>query len=392
MPKRDGIKVAALLLAGGRGTRAGSGQPKQYRAIGDRSVLRRALDCFVASPFVDIVRVVIHPDDHELYEEATLGLNIAEPVHGGSERHLSALNGLESLVAEAPDYVLIHDAARPFVSPELIERVISTLDDAPGAIPALPVSDTLKRVAPTDLTIVETVDRGGIWRAQTPQGFHFDAILDAHRERESELPTDDAAVLEQAGMIVSLTVGDEENIKVTSPEDFERAARMLGNTRVQTRIGSGFDVHKLGPGDGVMLCGVNIPCDLTLIGHSDADVALHALTDALLGAVGAGDIGQHFPPSDPQWKGAASHLFVEAAAEHVRLIGGTISNVDVTIIGERPKVGPHREKMRANIARFLGISAQQINVKATTTERLGFTGRGEGLAAQAVASIELPVP
>ena len=254
MPKRDGIKIAALLLAGGRGTRAGPGRPKQYRAIGDRSVLRFALDCFVASPLVDIVCVVIHPDDNELYEEATSGLKIADPVHGGSERHLSALKGLESLVAEAPDYVLIHDAARPFVSPELIERVISALEDAPGAIPALPVSDTLKRVAPTDLTIEETVDRAGVWRAQTPQGFHFDAILNAHRERESELPTDDAAVLEQAGMIVSVTAGDEENIKVTLPEDFERAARMLGNTRVQTRIGSGFDVHKLGPGDGVTLC------------------------------------------------------------------------------------------------------------------------------------------
>tara|TARA_B100000676_G_C18040275_1_gene824457 strand:- start:770 stop:1948 length:1179 start_codon:yes stop_codon:yes gene_type:complete len=391
MPKRDGIKIAALLLAGGRGTRAGPGRPKQYRAIGDRSVLRRALDCFVASPLVDIVRVVIHPDDHELYEEATSGLNIAEPVHGGSERHLSALKGLESLVADAPDYVLIHDAARPFVSPELIEGVISALDDAPGAIPALPISDTLKRVAPSDLTIVETVGRTGIWRAQTPQGFHFNAILDAHGSRESELPTDDAAVLEQAGMIVSVTEGDEQNIKVTSPEDFEHAARMLGNIRVQTRIGSGFDVHKFGPGDGVMVCGVDIPCDFTLIGHSDADVALHALTDALLGAVGAGDIGQHFPPSDPQWKGVASHLFVEAAAERVRQAGGLISNIDVTIIGERPKVGPYREQMLANIARYLGICPQRVNVKATTTERLGFTGRGEGLAAQAVVSIELPV-
>ncbi len=391
MPKRDGIKVAALLLAGGRGTRAGSGQPKQYRAIGERSVLRRALDCFVASPLVDIVRVVIHPDDHELYDEATSGLNINEPVHGGSERHLSALNGLESLVAEAPDFVLIHDAARPFVSPELIEGVISALDDAPGAIPALPVFDTLKRVAPTDFAIVETVDRDDIWRAQTPQAFHFAAILDAHRSRESGSPTDDAAVLEQAGMIVSVTEGDEKNIKVTSPEDFERAAHILWNTRMQTRIGSGFDVHKLGPGDGVMLCGVDVPCDSTLIGHSDADVALHALTDALLGSVGAGDIGQHFPPSDPQWKGAASHLFVEAAVEHVRQAGGFICNIDVTIIGERPKVGPHREQMRANIARLLGVSPQHVNVKATTTERLGFTGRGEGLAAQAIVSIEIPV-
>ena len=391
MPKRDGIKVAALLLAGGRGTRAGSGQPKQYRAIGERSVLRRALDCFVASPLVDIVRVVIHPDDHKLYDEATSGLNINEPVHGGSERHLSALNGLESLVAEAPDFVLIHDAARPFVSPELIEGVISALDDAPGAIPALPVFDTLKRVAPTDFAILETVDRDGIWRAQTPQAFHFAAILDAHRSRESGSPTDDAAVLEQAGMIVSVTEGDEKNIKVTSPEDFERAAHILWNTRMQTRIGSGFDVHKLGPGDGVMLCGVDVPCDSTLIGHSDADVALHALTDALLGSVGAGDIGQHFPPSDPQWKGAASHLFVEAAVEHVRQAGGFICNIDVTIIGERPKVGPHREQMRANIARLLGVSPQHVNVKATTTERLGFTGRGEGLAAQAIVSIEIPV-
>lgn len=384
------MTVAALLLAGGRGTRAGGGIPKQYREIGGISVLRRAIDCFIDCPAVDLIRVVIHADDQELYRAATAGLDILPPVIGGTERHLSAVNGLESLSDFETNIVLIHDAARPFADRGMIERVIAALADAAGAIPALPVSDTLKRVASTDDLIEETVDRAGLWRAQTPQGFRFKAILKAHGQRDSDLPTDDAAVLEEAGMVVCVVDGDERNIKVTTEADFDRAEQILEKRQMQTRVGSGFDVHKLGPGDGVTLCGVKVSCDMSLIGHSDADVALHALTDALLGAVGCGDIGLHFPPSDPQWKGAASHIFVEAAAADIRKAGGSIVNVDVTIIGERPKVGPHREEMRARVAEYLDIPRDRVNIKATTTEGLGFTGRGEGLAAQAVASVEVP--
>lgn len=384
------MTVAALLLAGGRGTRAGGGIPKQYREIGGISVLRRAIDCFIDCPAVDLIRVVIHADDQELYRAATAGLDILPPVIGGTERHLSAVNGLESLSDFETNIVVIHDAARPFADRGMIERVIAALADAAGAIPALPVSDTLKRVASTDDLIEETVDRAGLWRAQTPQGFRFKAILKAHGQRDSDLPTDDAAVMEEAGMVVCVVDGDERNIKVTTEADFDRAEQILEKRQMQTRVGSGFDVHKLGPGDGVTLCGVKVPCDMSLIGHSDADVALHALTDALLGAVGCGDIGLHFPPSDPQWKGAASHIFVEAAAADIRKAGGSIVNVDVTIIGEHPKVGPHREEMRARVAEYLDIPLDRVNIKATTTERLGFTGRGEGLAAQAVASVEVP--
>ena len=359
MPNVDGTKVAVLLLAGGRGLRTGPGLPKQYREIAGRSVLRHAIDCFVTCSLADIIRVVIHPKDLAMYERATEGLRIYPPINGGAERHLSALNGLESLVSEAPDVVLIHDAARPFVNVSLIGRVLDGLKSAPGVIPALPVSDTLKRLDSIDNNIIETVDRTDIWRAQTPQGFRFEAILEAHRQRISDLPTDDAAVLEQAGLRVCVVEGDEQNIKLTTPEDFERGESILEKWTTEFRVGSGFDVHRLGPGSSVNLCGIEIDCDMGLIGHSDADVALHALTDALLGAVGAGDIGQHFPPSDPQWKGAASHIFVEAAADEIRRVGGTVRNVDLTIIGERPKIASHRAAMRANVSRLLGIPLER---------------------------------
>ena len=385
------MTVAALLLAGGRGTRAGGGLPKQYRDIAGQSVLRRAVRCFVDCPAVDLVKVVIHPDDAPLYREATDGFDVLDPVHGGAERHLSALNGLESLAPLAPTTVLIHDAARPIVDSALIERVIAAVqsDGADGAIPALPVSDTLKRVD-NGGRIEDTVDRTALWRAQTPQGFRFEAILEAHRARAQALPTDDAAVMEAHGGAVSVVLGDERNIKVTTEPDFGRAARLVEGNEMTVHTGMGFDVHRFGPGDAVMLCGVSVPHDHGLVGHSDADVALHALTDALLGAVGAGDIGQHFPPSDPQWKGVESHIFVAEAARHIASAGGRINHVDITIIGERPKVGPHRDAMRRKVADMLSVSETSVNVKATTTERLGFTGRGEGLAAQAVATVELP--
>jgi len=384
------MTVAALLLAGGRGMRAGGDIPKQYREIGGKAILRRAVDSFLASPLVDLVQVVIHQDDDALYRAAVAGLSLPEPVFGGAERHLSALRGLESLVPLSPSTVLIHDAARPFVDSGLIERVVNATKKGQGAIPALAVSDTLKR-ADSDGFIETTVDRSALWRAQTPQGFEFSDILHAHRTRGVENPTDDAALLELTDGRVVIVDGDEQNIKVTTPEDFERSARMLQTQDMLVHVGNGFDVHRFGAGDHVMLCGVKIAHDQGLVGHSDADVALHALTDAILGAVGAGDIGQHFPPSDDRWKGAPSDLFVKEAAKHVSNGGGQIHNVDVTIIGERPKIGPYRQQMRESVASMLGLPLRRVNIKATTTEKLGFAGRREGLAAQATASIGLPV-
>jgi len=383
------MTVAALILAGGRGTRAGGGVPKQYRQIAGKSVLRRSIECLLDVPEIDLVRVVVHPDDAELYERTVAGLDLMEPVHGGAERHLSALKGLESLEDLSPATVLIHDAARPFAPPEMIKRVIVATEKTHGAIPALPVSDTLKRVDGGG-RIQGTVERAGLWRAQTPQGFEFKSLLEAHRARRSEIPTDDAAVMEEAGHEILVVDGDERNIKVTTEDDFARAEVLLGSTCMRVQLGSGFDVHQFGPGEHVMLCGVDIPFEHGLVGHSDADVALHALTDALLGAVGAGDIGQHFPPSDPRWKGAASSHFVAESARLIAEAGGRINNVDITIVGERPKIGPYREKMRSRVAELLSLPVDRVNVKATTTEKLGFTGRGEGLAAQAMASVDMP--
>lgn len=384
------MTVAALLLAGGRGMRAGGDIPKQYQKIAGKPILRRAVEAFLASPSIGLVQVVIHQDDDALYRDAIEGLVLPDPVYGGAERHLSALRGLESLETHAPKTVLIHDAARPFVDQALIERVINLTKQGQGAIPALPVSDTLKRVD-TEGFIEATVDRSSLWRAQTPQGFEFSDILRAHQMRGAENPTDDAALFETAGGRVVIVLGEERNIKVTAPKDFERSAQMLNSHEKLVRVGNGFDVHRFGPGDHVMLCGIKVPHNHGLIGHSDADVALHALTDAILGAVGAGDIGQHFPPSDDRWKGAPSHVFVKQAAQHVLNAGGQIHSVDVTIIGERPKVGPFREQMRASVASMLGVPPTRINIKATTTEKLGFVGRSEGLAAQATASVGLPV-
>ena len=383
------MTVAALILAGGRGTRAGGGIPKQYRQIAGKTVLRRSIECLLDVPEIDLVRVVVHPDDAELYERTVAGLDLMDPVHGGAERHLSALKGLESLEYLSPATVLIHDAARPFAPPEMIKRVICATKKTLGAIPALPVSDTLKRVD-ADGRIQGTVERAGLWRAQTPQGFAFKSLLEAHRARRSEIPTDDAAVMEEAGHEILVVNGDERNIKVTTEDNFARAEVLLRSTCMRVQLGSGFDVHQFGPGDHVMLCGIDIPFEHGLVGHSDADVALHALTDALLGAVGAGDIGQHFPPSDLRWKGAASSHFVEESARLIAEAGGRINNVDITIVGERPKIGPHRDKMRSRVAELLSLPVDRVNVKATTTEKLGFTGRGEGLAAQAMASVDMP--
>tara|TARA_Y100001934_G_scaffold272886_1_gene362064 strand:- start:80574 stop:81731 length:1158 start_codon:yes stop_codon:yes gene_type:complete len=382
------MTVAALLLAGGRGMRAGGTIPKQYREIGGKTILRRAVEIFLASPLIDIVQVVIHQNDEDLYQKAVSGLALPEPVFGGIERHSSTLNGLESLISLSPTKVLIHDVARPFVDNDLIERIVNATLKGQGAIPALAVVDSLKRVDARGF-IEASVDRTALWRAQTPQGFFYSDILHAHQKREKENPTDDAVLFEKAGGRVIIVDGNEQNIKLTTPGDFERASLMLQLKEKIVHVGNGFDVHRFGPGNHVMLCGIKVPHSQSLVGHSDADVALHALTDAILGAIGAGDIGQHFSPDDNRWNGAPSSIFVEEAARNVVDAGGLIYNVDITIIGEFPKVNPYREEMRKSVASMLGILPRRVNIKATTTEKLGFTGRQEGLAAQATASIGL---
>ena len=377
----------AIIVGAGRGHRFGGPLPKQYRTLGGEPVLRHALRAFADHPAVTQVIGVIHPDDREMFEAAAQGLGIAGHTAGGAERQDSVRNGLEFAAGLAPggtpDLVLIHDAARPFVSARLISDVIAALETAPGAVPALAVADTLKRGA--DDRVAETVDRTGLYRVQTPQGFRFAEILAAHGKAKGQNLTDDAAVAEAAGLAVALVAGDADNFKITTEGDLMRAEDMMSGG--ETRTGFGFDVHQFEAGDAVRLCGVDVPFDRKLKGHSDADVGLHALTDAILGAIGQGDIGQHFPPTDPQWRGAESHIFLAHAAALVRDRGAVIVNVDVTIICEAPKVGPHRAAMAVRVAEILGIDGGRVNVKATTTERLGFTGRGEGIAAQAVATV-----
>lgn len=350
---------------------------------------RHSLGTLAAHPSVDHVLTVIHPDDRPLYNEAAAGLNLAEPVPGGAERQDSVRLGLEAAAGLGADVVLIHDGARPFIDAGIIDRVLAALDMHDGAIPALPVVDTLKR-GDTNAVITETIPRDGLYRAQTPQGFRFEAIRKAHRAAEGRVLTDDAAVLESAGGTVTLVPGAEGNVKITTAEDLARAARLFDRP-LEPRTGTGFDVHAFAStGDGVQLCGVQVPHSASLSGHSDADVAWHAITDAILGAIGAADIGRHFPPSDDTWKGANSAIFLAHAARLVEARGGRIAHVDVTVICERPKIGPFRAAMRLRTAEVLGIPADRVNVKGTTTEKLGFTGRGEGIAAQAVATVMLP--
>ncbi|MEI8394015.1 MAG: bifunctional 2-C-methyl-D-erythritol 4-phosphate cytidylyltransferase/2-C-methyl-D-erythritol 2,4-cyclodiphosphate synthase [Rhodospirillaceae bacterium] len=388
-------RCIALIVAAGSGERFGGELPKQYLELAGKSLLRRSVEAFLGHPEVSGVQVVYQPAHHDLYQAATEGLGLPEPVVGGATRQDSGRLGLEALAAwpgGPPDIVLIHDAARPLIDAATISRVIATLRTAPAAIAAVQVIDTLKR-SEGGFT-AGTVDRNGLWRAQTPQGFHFQTILEAHRRWAGSGLTDDAAVAEQAGLPVALVPGSPDNIKVTTPEDLERAGRLIGTGRAapvpDIRTGTGFDVHRFAPGDSVILCGVSVPHTHRLEGHSDADVALHALTDAVLGAIGAGDIGSHFPPSEPQWRGVDSAVFLRHAVGLVRARGGVLGNVDLTVICERPKVGPHRAAMKARLAEMLEIAPDRISVKATTTERLGFTGREEGIAAQAVATVCLP--
>jgi len=381
--------TCALIVAAGRGTRFGGDLPKQYLPLGGATVLRHAVNAFAAHPRIAGVLVAIRPEDRALFDRTVAGLSVLPPVPGGAERQDSVRLGLEALAVHKPERVLIHDGARPFPDAALISRVINALDTAPAAIPTLPLGDTVKRVE--EGRIRETVDRSQLWRAQTPQGFHFDAILAAHRQMTGHVLTDDAAVAEAAGLMPLIVAGSEENLKVTTAEDLAAAERHLAARQGDVRVGQGFDVHPFGPGDHVMVCGVAIPHEVAPVGHSDADVGLHALTDAVLGAIGAGDIGMHFPPSDPRWRGASSDRFLAYAATLVREHGGVIAAVDVTIICERPKIAPYRDRMIDRVAEILAISPGRVSVKATTTERLGFTGRGEGIAAQAVATVRLPL-
>ena len=380
-------RCVALVVAAGRGSRFGGDLPKQWRDLGGRAVLRHSLARFAAHPAVDSVQVVIHPDDRALYDAAAAGLGLPEPVHGGATRQESVRLGLAALAHNAPDIVLIHDGARPSVDFGVISRVIAALADHPGAIPAMPVHDTLKRADGNLIT--ETVPRAGLFRAQTPQGFRYSDIVDAHNKVIALELTDDAAVAEHSGLAVALVMGSEDNIKVTTTEDLKRLETRFSGPG-ETRVGSGYDVHKFTSGNHVSLCNVKVPHDFGLEGHSDADVALHALTDAILGAISAGDIGLHFPPTDPRWRGADSAMFLAHAGQLASGLGAEIIHVDITVICERPKVGPHRAAMTARVAAILGLEEDRVSVKATTTEGLGFTGRREGIAAQAVATIRLP--
>lgn len=377
-----------LIVAAGRGSRFGGPLPKQYCLLAGRPVLRHTVAAFRGRPGIASIRIAIHPDDRTLYDAAVGDLGLLEPVEGGALRQDSVRNLVMTLDAAPDDIVLIHDGARPLVSPAIIDATLAALTDADGAIAALPVRDTVKRALGTG--IAETIDRTYLWRAQTPQGFRFGAIRDAHRRCAGlDLP-DDAAVAERAGYAVELVMGDEDNFKITTAEDLARAERLVQSRLGDVRIGTGFDVHQLVPGDGCWINGLKIPSDMALLGHSDADVGLHALTDAILGAIGAGDIGQHFPPTDERWRGAASDKFLAHAGDLVAAKGGVIAHCDVTVICERPKIGPHRAAMVQRIAEILGIAAERVSVKATTTEQLGFTGRGEGIAAQAAATVRLP--
>lgn len=385
------MKNVALIVAAGRGVRAGTLVPKQYQPLAGQPLLSHSIAAFSRHPLVDHIRVVIHPDDQAEYESAARGFDLGAPVHGGATRQDSVRLGLQALAPLRPDNVLIHDGARPLISQAVIDRTIAALTDHAAVIAALPLADTLKRKA-ADGSLAAGPDRTGLWRAQTPQAFRFPAILAAHEAITGSSLTDDAAVVEQAGIAVHAVNGDEENLKVTEPEDFARAERLLLARLGDVRVAQGFDVHAFdaAPGRPLMLGGVAVPHARGLAGHSDADVALHALTDALLGALAAGDIGEHFPPSDMRWRNAASDQFLLHAVDLVHRRGGMIAHLDLTIICEAPKIGPHRAAIQARIAGIAGIPHDRVAVKATTTEKLGFTGRGEGIAAQAVATVRLP--
>jgi len=383
--------VAAVVVAGGRGLRAGGDVPKQYRPLGNGPVLRQSLAIFASHAEIRWVQPVIHRDDGELFAQASCGLAILPPALGAATRQGSVRAGLEALAAHAPAIVLVHDAARPFASPTLVSRAIAAAARG-AAIPGLAITDTIKEVDATG-AVTRTLDRMRLRGIQTPQAFAYDALLAAHRKAAAaghDDFTDDAALAEWAGMSVGVFEGEADNIKLTTADDFARADARVLAALGDVRTGNGYDVHAFTDGDHVWIGGVKIAHERGLSGHSDADVGLHALVDAILGALADGDIGAHFPPSDPQWKGASSDRFLKFAVERVAKRGGRVMHLDLTIVCEAPKIGPHRDAMRARIAEIAGISIDRVGVKATTSERLGFTGRREGIAAFATATVRLP--
>lgn len=376
------MNITAIIVAAGRGTRAGRGTPKQWQPLGDRRVIDHTIRAFATHPDVGHIVVVVNGDD--LDHAAGLASDRITVTSGGDTRTQSVRNGLSC--AKGASHVLIHDAARPCVSPNVISGVIEALRTCLAAAPGLPVSDALWRGS--DGLVSGTLERDGLFAAQTPQGFALDAITTAHASYDG-IAADDVTVAQASGIAVAITQGCADNLKITTADDFARAARILGS-RMDIRCGNGFDVHAFGPGDHVMLCGVKVPHDQGLIGHSDADVGLHTLADAIYGALAMGDIGQHFPPSDPQWKGVSSDIFLHHAAELARASGFALSNLDATLICEMPKIGPHAAAMRARVAEITGLDINRISVKATTTERLGFAGRKEGIACMATATVVKP--
>ena len=381
--------IAIVLVAGGGGRRLGGDIPKQYQPVAGRPVIHHCLRHLLAALPDALIQPVIREQDRDLFAEATDDFTTLPPVVGGEDRQMSVLNGLEALAPHKPELVLVHDAARPFIHQGVIDRLLAALKKGPAALPGLAVVDSVRR-ADQSGELVEDVDRAGLYRAQTPQGFDFPSILQAHRELAGQGLTDDAAVARKAGLTVKIVEGDEALFKITHRDDLEKADQFLRGQLSDTRVGQGFDVHAFEDGDHVVLGGIKIPHDKKLKGHSDADVALHAITDAILGAIGEGDIGDHFSPKDDQWKSAPSDLFLKHAADLVSERGGMIAHLDVTIICEAPKIGPHRDNIKVRIAEIADITPDRVSVKATTTEKLGFTGRGEGIAAQAVATIRLP--
>lgn len=383
--------VAVIVVAGGRGVRAGGGVPKQYREVRGAPVLRHALGLFTTHPEVRLVQAVIHRDDGPAFARATAGLTVRAPAFGGATRQSSVRAGLEALAPDGPHIVLVHDAARPFASPALISRAIAAATLG-AAVPGLGLTDTVKEVDRGG-RVVATRDRDRLRTVQTPQAFSYPALLAAHRRASAagrEDFTDDAALAEWAGMTVSVFEGEAGNIKLTTEEDFARVAGADWQALPEVRTGIGYDVHSFVAGDHVWLGGVRIPFAKALSGHSDADVPLHAVVDAILGALADGDIGAHFPPSDPQWRGAPSEKFLSFAVDRVRQRGGRIAHLDITVVAEAPRIGPHRDAMRARIAEIAGIAIERVAVKATTNEKLGFVGRQEGLAAMATATVRLP--
>jgi 2-C-methyl-D-erythritol 4-phosphate cytidylyltransferase / 2-C-methyl-D-erythritol 2,4-cyclodiphosphate synthase len=385
-------KVAAVVVAAGRGLRAGGDPPKQYRELLGEPVIRPSLAALAEHSGISLVQPVIHPDDAALFRAASADLPLLPPVHGGASRQASVRAGLEALEPRRPEFVLVHDAARPFLSDALITRAIAAGRESGAAVPVLSVAETVKSVDPAGC-VTGTLDRARLRMVQTPQAFGFAPLLDAHRRAKAagrDDFTDDAALAEWAGLKVTTFAGEAQNVKLTTDDDFARAEAAKLAALSDVRTGFGFDVHRFGDGDHVMLGGVRISHRYGLCGHSDADVVLHALVDAILGALADGDIGVHFPPTDPQWRGASSNRFLTFAAERVRARGGRIAHLDVTIVCEAPRIGPHRDAIRARVAEIAGVPIERVGVKATTSEKMGFTGRGEGMAAFANATVRLP--